>query len=109
MLTRSLREKWPQVRIIFRADSGFCRWRMLDWCDANNIDYVVGVARNSKLTEQMQFLLDDAALRHQLTGQKQRLFTWLYYGAESWAANARSSARRSEPTKAATRATSSPA
>ena len=84
MLTKRLREKWPQVRIIFRGDSGFCRWRMLDWCDSNNVDYVVGLARNTNLTGQMQFLLDEAAHRHQLTWQKQRLFTWLYYGAKSW-------------------------
>lgn len=84
MLTKRLREKWPEVRIVFRADSGFCRWRMLDWCDANNVDYVIGLARNNKVTGQMQYLLDEAKHRHASSGKKQRLFTWLYYGAESW-------------------------
>lgn len=84
MLTKHLREKWPEVRIIFRGDSGFCRHRMLDWCDNNDVDYVVGLARNTTVTGQMQFLLDRAAHQHELTGKKQREFTWLYYGAGSW-------------------------
>lgn len=84
MLAKRLREKWPEVRIIFRGDSGFCRHRMLDWCDSNDIGYVVGLARNNKVTYQMQFLLDRAAHQHALTGEKQREFTWLYYGASTW-------------------------
>lgn len=84
MLSKRLREEWPEVRIIFRGDSGFCRHRMLDWCDNNDIDYVVGLARNTNVTGQMQFLLDNASLQHKLTGQKQRKFTWLYYGASTW-------------------------
>ena len=83
-LTKALRAKWPKVRIIFRGDSGFCRWRMLNWCDAHGVDYVVGLARNPKVTAQLQHLLDQAKLNHETTGKKQRLFTWLYYGASTW-------------------------
>ena len=84
MLAKRLREKWPQVRIVFRGDSGFCRHRMLDWCDNNDIGYVVGLARNNTVTGQMKFLLDKVEQQHALSGKKQREFTWLYYGASTW-------------------------
>ena len=49
MLCRRLRRAWPavKVKIIFRADSGFCRDRILSWCDCREVDYDVGVARNA--------------------------------------------------------------
>ncbi len=37
---------WPQVKIVFRGDSGFCRWRMLSWCERNRAAYIVGIAQN---------------------------------------------------------------
>ena len=47
LLVKRLRQVWPQVRIIFRGDSGFCRWRMLLWCERNNVGYIVGMPRTS--------------------------------------------------------------
>ena len=47
LLVRRLRKAWPDVRIVFRGDSGFCRHRMLDWCDRNGVRYIVGLARNA--------------------------------------------------------------
>ena len=49
LLVKRLRQVWPQVRIIFRGDSGFCRWRMLLWCERNNVGYIVGIAKNKRL------------------------------------------------------------
>ena len=49
LLTSRLRQEWPQVRIILRADSGFCRWKMLRWCERHDVDYVVGLAKNKRL------------------------------------------------------------
>ena len=40
LLTLRLREAWPQVRLILRADSGFCRWKMLNWCEWASVDYI---------------------------------------------------------------------
>ncbi len=45
LLAKRLRQAWPNVRIIFRADSGFCRWRMLRWCDRHDVNYIVGLAK----------------------------------------------------------------
>jgi hypothetical protein len=49
LLVTRLRAAWPKVRIILRADSGFCRWRMLQWCERHGVDYIVGLARNARL------------------------------------------------------------
>ena len=49
LLVKRFRQEWPEVRIIFRGDSGFCRREMLNWCDRNNVKYIVGLAKNSRL------------------------------------------------------------
>lgn len=49
-----IRRHWPETQIILRADSGFCRHRMLRWCDRHKVDYVVGLARNSRLQQQAE-------------------------------------------------------
>ncbi|MGA3144023.1 MAG: transposase [Verrucomicrobiota bacterium] len=41
-----MRQAWPQVKIIFRGDSGFCRWRLLRWCEEHQVGYIVGLAKN---------------------------------------------------------------
>lgn len=49
LLVKRLRQVWPKVRIIFRGDGGFCRWKMLRWCDRHGIGYIVGLAKNKRL------------------------------------------------------------
>ena len=49
LLVARLRAAWPQVRLIMRGDSGFCRWRMLRWCERAQVDYIIGLARNPRL------------------------------------------------------------
>ena len=44
LLVKRLRQAWPGVKIIFRGDSGFCRWRMLRWCEGHRVGYIVGIA-----------------------------------------------------------------
>jgi hypothetical protein len=84
LLVRRLRQEWPQVKIIFRADSGFCRQKLLFWCDKEGVDYVIGVAKNSRLLALAQPLMEEAQSAHNQTGEKQRLFTWIQYGSKSW-------------------------
>lgn len=45
LLVARLRQAWPSVRIIVRGDSGFCRQRLIPWCERNNVGYVIGVAQ----------------------------------------------------------------
>jgi hypothetical protein len=84
LLVQRLRQSWPQVKIIFRGDSGFCRWKMLRWCEKNNVNYLVGLAKNARLTAMLQPLLEQAEAEHEQTRQKARLFTDLDYAAETW-------------------------
>jgi len=84
LLVKRLRQAWPHVRIVLRADSGFCRWRMLRWCDSHNVEYIVGLAKNSRINEQARPYTEKAAAEFERTGKKQRLFTSVRYGALSW-------------------------
>ncbi len=49
LLVNRLRQAWPNVKITFRGDSGFCRWKMLRWCDCHEVGYIVGLAKNKRL------------------------------------------------------------
>src|ERR1035437_7439942 len=49
LLVTRLRRAWPRTTFVFRADSGFCRDRLLSWCDRHDVKYVVGIARNERL------------------------------------------------------------
>lgn len=84
LLVGRLREAWPRTRIIWRADSGFCRWRMLQWSERNGVDYIVGLARNRRLAALAGELVEEAESHFSETGEKQRLFGWIDYGARSW-------------------------
>jgi len=84
LLVRRLRQQWPEVNIIFRGDSGFCRHQMLNWCERNGVDYIIGLSRNERLKAMSSDLriLSEGLYRH--TRQKQREFDHFRYGAKSW-------------------------
>jgi hypothetical protein len=84
LLSERFRQIWPDVQIIFRGDSGYCRHRMFDWCDKNGVDYIVGISKNSRLLTQAQELIIQAQVQFVVTGHKQRLFDDLTYAADSW-------------------------
>ena len=84
LLTQRLREAWPQVRLILRAGSGLCRWKMLHWCEWASVDYIIGLARNSRLEAQGSPLMAKAEEAFAAKGQKQRLFGWVTYAAATW-------------------------
>src|SRR3954467_15320802 len=84
LLVRKLRRVWPEVRITIRGDSGFCRWRLMRWCDSNGIGYVLGLARKVQL-ERLAIDWPSRAERQFLrAGQPQRIFGSLGYQAGSW-------------------------
>jgi len=84
LLVDRIRLQWPAVKIIVRADSGFCRDRMLTWCDRHGVDYIIGLARNDVLLNEADFYLRKAQRLFIETGNKQRIFGGLIYGAKSW-------------------------
>lgn len=84
LLVNKLRAAWPGVRITVRADSGFCRWRLMRWCDSHGIGYVLGLARNPALQRAACDEIARAERQFLKTGQPQRLFGTLAYAAASW-------------------------
>lgn len=50
-ITKQIRQRWPRTRILLRADSGFCRNDLMEWCENNRVDYVFGLARNTRLVD----------------------------------------------------------
>jgi hypothetical protein len=84
LLVRRLRQAWPAVRIVMRADSGFCRRRIMNWCERSGVHYVIGLARNARLQEQVQYAQLMLAGQYERTGVKQRWVSEFDYAARSW-------------------------
>ena len=74
-----IRARWPAVEIVLRADSGFAREPLMAWCEDNAVDYVFGLARNTRLAARLQPALDRAEARSRESGQPARLFTEFRY------------------------------
>ena len=84
-IVAGLRAAWPAVCIIVRADSGFCREELLGWCEANQVDYAIGLARNPRLRKRIAEPMKAAAQRQAATGQAAREFAELdYQTLTSW-------------------------
>lgn len=83
-LVTRLRQAWPWVRIIVRGDSGFCRQRLIRWCERSDVDYVIGVARNAALHRMVASWEQDLEQAFKKTETKQRLIREFQYAAESW-------------------------
>ena len=84
LLVKRLRQAWPAVRLTVRADSGFCRHKMLSWCERHEVGYIVGLAKNARINDQAARGMALAAAAYERTGEKQRVFADLSYGARSW-------------------------
>jgi hypothetical protein len=80
-----IRRRWPRVRIVLRADSGFAREELMAWCEANRVDYLFGLARNSRLLDEIAIDLASAEAEHQETGKPARRFKDFFYATrDSW-------------------------
>ena len=84
LLVRQLRRAWPDVRLTIRADSGFCRWRLMRWCDSHGIGYVLGLARNPVLEHLAADYTGHAERQFRKTNQPQRAFGSFTYAASKW-------------------------
>ena len=83
-LVARLRRAWPKVKIIFRGDSGFCRWRMLRWCEGHQVGYLIGLAKNARVLGLAQRFMEQAQSDFQSQPQKQRRFGEVKYAADTW-------------------------
>ena len=84
-IVAQIRRKWPKVNIVLRADSGFCNDELMAWCEANKVDYVFGLARNSRLETALGDELAEAKRRHLASGASVRVFRdFRYQTLDSW-------------------------
>jgi hypothetical protein len=80
-----IRAAWPAVRIVLRGDSGFCREAIMAWCERHGVDYVFGLAKNSRLEEMIATNMADAHLRYLQSGVAARVFAdFRYQTRDSW-------------------------
>lgn len=80
-----LREQWPHLRILIRGDSGFCRETLMTWCEDNDIDYVLGMARNNRLVGAIAKQMEQARREHLRSGHSARRFrSFRYRTLKSW-------------------------
>ena len=84
-IVEQIRDRWPEVRIILRGDSGFCRENLMRWCEENQVDYLFGLAKNKRLTRILGKELQAAKLAFEATGQAARVFKdFTYRTHKSW-------------------------
>ena len=84
-IVAQIRARWPAVKILVRADSGFCRENLMAWCEAHDVDYVLGLARNERLTAEIAGELEQAREQFATDGRAARVFRdFPYQTRESW-------------------------
>src|SRR6266581_2949434 len=84
-IVAQIRSVWSGVRIVVRGDSGFCREELLSWCEANRVDYLLGLAKNERLKAEIEKEMGEAKAQYQETGRATRLFQeFVYQTRESW-------------------------
>lgn len=79
-----LRERWPKVEILVRADSGFCREDLMAWCEANRVGYVLGVARNQRLQRRIAKPMAQARRQAQTKGAARVFCEFRHRTRRSW-------------------------
>jgi hypothetical protein len=73
-IVTQIRRRWPKVRILLRADSGFAREALMAWCENNDVDFLFGLARNSRLVAEIETELAAAQEQNQKTEKPARRF-----------------------------------
>ena len=74
-----IRARWPKVRILLRADSGFAREALVAWCEASRVDFLFGLARNARLSAAIEAEMAEARTEAETSGKPARRFrdfTW---------------------------------
>jgi len=84
LLVGKLRAVWPEVKITIRGDGGFCRWRLMRWCDSHGIGYILGLSQNPVLRELACDQIARAERQFQRTREPQRIFESFSYAAKTW-------------------------
>jgi len=89
-IVSQIRSRWPETRIVIRGDSGFCREHIMLWCELNDVDYVLGLAKNERLKREIAAELEQAGTICRQTHQSARVFKdFEYKTLESWSRSRR--------------------
>jgi hypothetical protein len=84
-IVKQIRGVWPEVRILVRGDSGFCREELMAWCEVEGVDYVLGLAKNERLKAEIKKELRKAKRQYHESGRAARFFREFYYQTrKSW-------------------------
>jgi hypothetical protein len=78
-IVAQIQAAWPDVKIILRGDSGFCRNELMSWCESQGVDFVFGLARNQRLRRIIGAQMHEATQQWNQTGQPARVFTEFEY------------------------------
>ena len=84
-IVAQIRAAWPPVHIVVRGDSGFCREELMSWCEAEGVDYLLGLAKNDRLKADIAQEMEEAKAQYQETGRAARLFKeFVHQTRKSW-------------------------
>jgi Transposase DDE domain group 1 len=84
-LIARIRQFWPTVKILLRGDGGFCREKLMAWCEREGMDYVFGLAQNDRLKKQIEPQMAQAEKQYQETKAPVRVFTEFFYSTkDTW-------------------------
>jgi hypothetical protein len=84
-IVAQIRARWPEVRIVLRADSGFARDALMAWCEESRVDYLFGLARNARLVAEIEVELAEAAAESGASGAAARRFKdFMWTTRKSW-------------------------
>ena len=85
-IVEQIRQRWPEAKITARADSGFCREELMQYCETHNVDYVFGLAKNSRLLTKIGKAMKKARRNFfRFGGSAQRVYRELRYRThKSW-------------------------
>jgi len=78
-IVKQIRAAWPEVKIVLRGDSGFCRNELMSWCENNGVDYLFGMARNQRLRRIIGQQMHEATVQWEQTGKAARVFSEFEY------------------------------
>ena len=81
-IVAQIRTAWPEVKIILRGDSGFCRNDLMNWCEDNKVDFLFGLAKNKRLVRIIGADLHAAMELWKQTAKPARIFSEFRYGAK---------------------------
>jgi hypothetical protein len=89
-IVSALRAAWPEVHIVIRADSGFCRDHIMRWCEQQDIGFVLGLAQNERLKKELADQLEEARQQFEESGEPTRVFKdFSYRTLKSWSRSRR--------------------